>query len=322
MRLPEQLVRLGHLVGTEVDNVRAPGRAKLESAYVIRPQSSDLILEVWRDLVAERADRPPIVSCHDQSVSVKIAFSTLACPAWSLRQVVEAAREYGYDGVELRLVDGELIDARMSRAQCDRVRETFAAGEVPIVGVDTSINVAADEPAKAVGQLKAFVELACEWQSPIVRVFGGEGDAAHARHVLGEAATVAETLGVTLALETHDHFSSSARVAEVLDGLPPAVAALWDIAHPYRIGESCQAVLAALHGRIAHVHVKDARPDGVPTLLGEGDVPVKSCVEALLKTGYLGWLSVEWEKRWHPELAEPEVALPQFATILRSWKLD
>ena len=255
-------------------------------------------------------------------MSVKIAFSTLACPAWSLRQVIEAAREYDYDGVELRLVDGELIDPRMPREQRDHVRETFAAGHTPIVAVDTSINVAADEPAEAIGQLKAFVELACEWQSPIVRVFGGEGDADRARHVLGEAATAAETLGVTLALETHDHYSSPARVAEVLDGLPPAAAALWDVAHPHRIGQSCEAVLAALHGRIAHVHIKDARRDGSPTLLGEGDVPVKSCVEALLTTGYGGWLSVEWEKRWHPELAEPDVALPQFVTMLRSWKLD
>jgi sugar phosphate isomerase/epimerase len=70
------------------------------------------------------------------------------------------------------------------------------------------------------------------------------------------------------------------------------------------------------------VHIKDARRDGNLTLLGEGDVPVRSCVEALVAEGYSGWFSVEWEKRWHPELAEPEVALPQFAAVLRSWERD
>jgi sugar phosphate isomerase/epimerase len=227
---------------------------------------------------------------------VKIAFSTLACPAWSLERVIEAAREYGYEGVELRLVDGELIHAGMPHAERDRVRKAFAASNLPIVAVDTSIQIATDEPVAAIGGLRA-------------------------RQVLGEAAGAAEKLGVTLALETHDHFSSSTRVAEVLDGLPPAAAALWDVAHPYRMGQNCEAVLAALDGRIAHVHVKDARRDGSPALLGEGDLPVKSCVEGLLKAGYAGWFSVEWEKRWHPELAEPEVALPHFAAILRSWKL-
>jgi hypothetical protein len=31
-----------------------------------------------------------------------------------------------------------------------------------------------------------------------------------------------------------------------------------------------------------------------------------------------GWLSVEWEKRWHPELAEPELALPRELAALRA----
>jgi fatty-acyl-CoA synthase len=33
--------------------------------------------------------------------------------------------------------------------------------------------------------------------------------------------------------------------------------------------------------------------------------------------GYDGYVSVEWEKRWHPELAEPEIALPQHIAWLR-----
>jgi hypothetical protein len=28
---------------------------------------------------------------------------------------------------------------------------------------------------------------------------------------------------------------------------------------------------------------------------------------------------VEWEKKWHPDLAEPEVALPQHADLLREY---
>ena len=35
--------------------------------------------------------------------------------------------------------------------------------------------------------------------------------------------------------------------------------------------------------------------------------------------GYRHWISVEWEKRWHPEIEEPEVALPQHLDLLRAW---
>jgi sugar phosphate isomerase/epimerase len=265
---------------------------------------------------------------------VKLAFSTLACPNWSLDQVVAAAHEYGYQGVELRLVDGELIDGGMSQAERERIRQVFTRAGLPIVAVDSSVRVAtAEDPDAAVRELEAFLELASGWESPVVRVFGGDwGEArsqeqavAQARNVLGRAAKAAGPLGVSVALETHDRFSSAALVAEVLEGLPPAATALWDIGHPYRVGDGPEQVLRMLSGRIAHVHIKDCRRradagDWELTLLGEGEVPARASLDALRDAGYAGWLSVEWEKRWHPELAEPEVALPQHVEVLRSWR--
>ena len=35
--------------------------------------------------------------------------------------------------------------------------------------------------------------------------------------------------------------------------------------------------------------------------------------------GYPHWISVEWEKRWHPEIEAPEVALPQHLDLLATW---
>lgn len=265
---------------------------------------------------------------------MRLAFSTLACPGWTLDQVVEAAHGYGYAGIELRLVDGRLIDGDMAVAERDRVRQTFARAGIPIVAVDSSVRVAAAPSAKdALDELSPMLELAHEWESPVVRVFGGDWQATRsredairqARQVLIEAAAIAEPLGVSIALETHDRFSSAGLVGDVLEGLPPSAVALWDVGHPYRVGDAPQKVLAGLDGRLAHVHIKDCRRQGDDwqlTLLGEGEVPVRSCVEALRDAGYSGWLSVEWEKKWHPDLAEPEVALPQFAELLRSWGVD
>ena len=39
---------------------------------------------------------------------MKTSFSTLACPDWSLPEVLGAAANYGYDGVELRVISREL----------------------------------------------------------------------------------------------------------------------------------------------------------------------------------------------------------------------
>ncbi|HZY72206.1 MAG TPA: hypothetical protein VFE22_03770, partial [Edaphobacter sp.] len=39
---------------------------------------------------------------------MKTSFSTLACPDWNFSQVLAAAGNYGYDGVELRVLSREL----------------------------------------------------------------------------------------------------------------------------------------------------------------------------------------------------------------------
>ena len=38
--------------------------------------------------------------------------------------------------------------------------------------------------------------------------------------------------------------------------------------------------------------------------------------------GYDDFVSVEWEKKWHPELAEPEVAFPHHIRLLREYMIE
>ena len=56
-----------------------------------------------------------------------------------------------------------------------------------------------------------------------------------------------------------------------------------------------------------------SRTLGGPKLvhLGDGDVPLDETIAALRDVGYDGALTLEWEKLWHPELDEPDVALPR-----------
>jgi sugar phosphate isomerase/epimerase len=208
------------------------------------------------------------------------------------------------------------LDAATRRA----IGTMLARAAVPLVSLDTSIELA--RPFER--DLPAAIELASEWGAPAVRVFGGESRALDdIAQRLEPALGRATELAVTVALETHDHFSSAALVAELLQRVQsPWFAAIWDVHHPYRVGESPQDVLRALGDRIHLVHVKDARRRGddwelVP--LGEGDVPVRESLAALDAAGFDGWLTVEWEKRWHPELAEPEVALPRELETLKGY---
>jgi sugar phosphate isomerase/epimerase len=267
---------------------------------------------------------------------LRIAFSTLAFPGTSLASAVALGRRWGYAGVELRLVDGELIDPSMPAADRSRVKRTVAAAGLPVVAVDSSIRLTGDDPGP---ELRRFLELASDWESPLVRVFGGAlpADGAARRQRLSAAARVLEPcaplasrLGVAIGVETHDDFSASATVAELLAMADPeVVGAVWDSHHPHRAGERPAEVYANLAGRILLAQVKDARRTGTDdgeawqlVLLGEGEVPVRQMLELLAAGGYEHWISVEWEKRWHPEIEEPEVALPQHLALLATWTED
>jgi len=71
------------------------------------------------------------------------AFSTLGCPNWSLEQALARGREYGYMAIELRLVDGKLIEDSMSAPE----RARRLAGGLQATGR----GVIASVPAPAAG---------------------------------------------------------------------------------------------------------------------------------------------------------------------------
>ncbi len=263
---------------------------------------------------------------------LRIAYSTLAFPDATLAEATTLGRSWGYAGVELRLIDGQLINSSVSAAERVRVKQTIAAARLPIVSVDSSIILSAEG---AGSEVRRFLELANDWESPLIRVYGGPlAEEPGTRHTQMEAAAVvlqeaiphAERLGVAIAIETHDSFSASSVVAELLAMVQSKwVGALWDTHHPHRMGERPVEVYEHIGPRVLHVQVKDARRSVahkggwqlVP--LGEGEVSVREIIRLLAVGGYGGYLSVEWEKYWHPDIEEPEIALPQHLKVLQEW---
>ena len=75
------------------------------------------------------------------SAGPRIAFSTLAFPDASLATALSLGRGWGYGGVELRLIDGELIDPSMPAAARAEIRRTAATAGLPIAAVDSSIRL-------------------------------------------------------------------------------------------------------------------------------------------------------------------------------------
>ena len=68
---------------------------------------------------------------------------------------------------------------------------------------------------------------------------------------------------------------------------------------------------------MVHVHIKDHTAENKLVLLGQGIIPLQNAFTALKKMKYDGYVSLEWEKMWHPEIEDPEVAFPQAISYMR-----
>ena len=263
---------------------------------------------------------------------MKIAFSTISCPDYTVAQMARAVKEYGYDGIELYALEGQRLLPGLLAERLNEFQRELK--DVPIVSINSWGRLSsadAQERQAQERQIAYAFELAADLDCPLVKTFGGElptdqptGEVFdYMAESLQHLADRGQTLGVTLVLETHDGFCRGATLAELLRRVEhPCFAALWDVHHPYRMDEPVAETDRLIGQRVRHVHVKDAIRDGEGwrfVLLGEGELPVRTLIEHLYARGFKGAIAVDWEKMWHPAIDGPEVALPQYAAALRSY---
>jgi len=269
-----------------------------------------------------------------------LGFSTLGSPKWTWAQTLDFASAHGFAGVELRGIQETMDLSQRPEFQPDRIaqskRELAAHGlVVPCLGA--SVNLHEQDAAKlgaAMAETRRFIDLASALGTPYVRVFGNEypkglskeATLAYIAHGLRELGEYARPKGVTVILESHGAFTDSPTLLELMRlADSKGVAILWDAHHTFVGGEQPEATVAKLGPWIRHTHLKDSVPDGKDrkyVLTGRGEVPVKRQIEALARIGYKGFYSFEWEKRWHPEIEEPEIAFADFATVASGYLRD
>lgn len=265
-----------------------------------------------------------------------IAFTTLGCPTWDWHTILRQAERMGYAGIELRGLLGEINLTRCpefsSSAAIRQARNALASHNLRVIGLGSSAQLHESIPdirATYFDEVRRYVDLAYELGAPYVRVFPNRIPAdqprvevlARIREGMRALAEYAEPSGVGILLESHGDVTDSATLVEIMGSIDaPNVGLLWDVANMSMAhGEDPAEVYERLAFCIRHVHLKDADSSGRYVLTGTGVIPLQAAIKALVADGYPGWFCFEWEKRWHPDLSEPAVALPHFISVMRGW---
>ncbi|MCL2677466.1 MAG: AMP-binding protein [Clostridiales bacterium] len=260
---------------------------------------------------------------------MKISFSTLACPDSSWEDIYSMAKDIGYDGIEVRGSGKDIFAARQHPFTRQALPETAKKLHslrltIPCFSSGCCLKFA-EQRKENREELINYIERAAALKTPYVRVLAdlavapeGEVDDALVAEQLIGLAPIAARNGVTLLVESNGVYADTARLRDLLQAVASdAVAALWDVHHPYRInGEKPGLTVNNLGAYIKHVHIKDSVMQGSKIsyrLMGEGDMPIEDMMNALNSINYDGFVSLEWSKSWAGEMEEPGVVIQQFA---------
>lgn len=267
---------------------------------------------------------------------MKLSFTTLGCPEWPLDKIISNATEYGFDAIDFRGLTGEMNIYKLPEfsEQVEQTLRKITDAGLHVSCFSSSVHLfSAENFEKNMQEITEFSKLCSIFGTRYIRVFGGEisDDASREMAVekvtqhVSEMAKIAKAHRVKLLIETHDDWISCANMKMVLEQVDTdAVGVLWDVHHPYRmVGEQPEETWKTLGQWIEYTHVKDSRAgenggdDFQYCLTGEGDIPLKEVYKLLVREGYQGYFTLEWEKKWHPELENPEIAFPQYVQYMR-----
>ena len=261
---------------------------------------------------------------------MKLCFSTLGCTEKSWDDILLLARKYRIDGIEIRGIGGVLNNADIEDFTEENATKTKEKAEkigvAPVVLGTSCMFHSKECLAAALKEGEEAIKIASRLSIPYIRVFGNNIVADKTEcterviHGISALCEMAKGRGVSVLLEVHGDFNTVEALSPITDALSPYenFGLIWDIAHshvPYV--ENWLEFYEKMRPYIRHVHIKDKKTSGGLVLTGEGDVPILPIVERMLADGFNGYFSFEWEKYWHPELAEFESALVGFLRVLR-----
>lgn len=223
-------------------------------------------------------------------------------PSWTLEEVAENTRAYGYSGIDLRLLEREVITRDLVRSSREQLRQLFPPDMLPTVVLGTWVSFSSDDPetrARNETEAEQYLGLASDLRGPTIRVYGGRAaELGSERNVdiavrsLERLAPLGEEAGVVTGVETHHGSSNSAVVARTLERVTSqSVGAIWNIHHTAKAGDRPTDVIRNLRDRIVNVHIHDARRKGDGwelLLLGQGELPVRQCLRLLIESGFQG----------------------------------
>src|SRR5258705_1221453 len=105
---------------------------------------------------------------------MKFAYSTLCTPSWDFETIAARAKEYGYDGVEIRgfLNESILTASNISLTEPRKVSDLFKQTSIAVSCLSSSIAFTANRKRdkQSASELMTFIDTAKALDCPMVKI--------------------------------------------------------------------------------------------------------------------------------------------------------
>jgi sugar phosphate isomerase/epimerase len=266
-------------------------------------------------------------------------FSTLGCADLSFPEICRIAGDFQIPALELRGIDGRMdmpqhcLEKGLTPARLLQVSDQHQT-RILVVGSSVKLTSATEKDREELLELGTWAEAL---HAPYLRVFGGgtwgkplaTAEYAHAVELINwwRQERTTRKWQVDLLLETHDAFSGSEPCVRLNQLLTKPLGLIWDTHHTWRIGgESPKATWKQIGDYVRHVQIKDsvdkpsARHPYSYVLPGDGQMPLREVMALLQRENFSGFVSLEWERHWHPYLPPLRDALARMQA--QNWFID
>ncbi|MEM8835346.1 MAG: TIM barrel protein [Planctomycetota bacterium] len=275
---------------------------------------------------------------------IRPAFSTTACPDWTLQEVVEHAATWGFEGVEMRSFGrggvgpggGLASDPGMTAGS--KVRALFEDAGLDACGIATGISFDAPIIPPVIGRVlpsfeasvvdaKHALDVAEDCAASYVRVYPFKTHTFETQHAvrrriverLKKASDHASRKGCVLVLENAGAFPRAEDIAEIIVRVgSPNLFAGYDIQSACLDGDDPIEGVKLLARRLAFARVRDLQ-SSTPVALGEGDLPVRDFIRAVSEHAKNCWTVFSWDRLWLPELDHASDVMPGVPKLLYEW---
>jgi sugar phosphate isomerase/epimerase len=270
-----------------------------------------------------------------------VAFSTVATPEWTLRAIAEKARDWDFDGVELRTFGPGSTDLACDPCLSDpaKVRAALKDEGVALTGYASGARF--DEPLsppppigfifgdmeRPVREFKPIVSHAAAAGAPYIRVFahecfGEESRKAAVRRIadrLKLACDDARHQNVRIAIENGGSFRRIEQLQEIIDRVQnPLLGISYSLAAGVLSGEDPAAAVRAAGTKLLVCRISDRQGDR-PCVIGRGDLPCEAFVRALDALNLQAPVVIEHPALWRDDLEPAEETLPASFAAVTSW---